>query len=484
MNSKSDIVTWLDKNEEHFIEMADEIWATPEIRFQEFKSSKLQADFMEEAGFEITWDIGGLNTAFVAEWKNEAAGSQGSGSGPIIGFAGEYDALPGLSQQLNTVPLPIEEGGHGHGCGHNLLGTGALAAAVATKQWLQESGTPGTVRYLGCPAEEGGCGKVYMARAGAFDDLSAAFNFHPGYNNYASKGSCLGVQSMKFRFFGRTSHAGSAPHMGRSALDAVELMNVGVNFLREHVEDGVRIHYVITDGGGTFPNIVPDKAEVYYYMRAHMPDQVQEIVRRVRNIANGAAMMTETRVEESVEHGTTCMLNNHVLADLQYAAMEEIGAMDFTPEEMAYAAEINANNALGNSDSTARAIGIAPSALTDSLLAGYYPSLDEGKIHTASTDVGDLSWKTPVSMLHTACWPLNAAAHSWGVVASGGMSIGHKGMMYAAKVMARAAIELYDDPAKLAAARSEFAAATSATTYTPPVPEDKMPPQFENPVRL
>lgn len=476
MKAKSEITTWLDQNEPHFTEMADEIWANPEIRFQEFKASKLQADFMEEAGFEITWDIGGLNTAFIAEWRTGQAG-------PVIGFAGEYDALPGLSQKVQGAPAPIQAGGHGHGCGHNLLGTGALAAAVAVKQWLQETGTPGTVRYYGCPAEEGGSGKAYMARAGAFDDLDAAFNFHPGHANYASKGSCLGVQSMKFRFHGRTSHAGAAPHMGRSALDAVELMNVGVNFLREHVEDKVRIHYVITDGGGTFPNIVPDKAEVYYYVRAHLPAQVQEVVRRVRNIAQGAAMMTETQLEEIVEHGTNCVLNNHALADLQYEAMQEIGPIPFTAEEKAFAAEINANNAPGNSDFVARSLGLSTNEATESLLGGVYASLDEGKVHTASTDVGDLSWKAPVSMLHTACWPLNVAAHSWGVVASGGMSIGHKGMMYAAKVMARAALDLFDDPAQLQAVRAEFDAATSATPYIAPIPADKEPPQFENPYR-
>ena len=430
---------------------------------------------MEEAGFEVTWDIGGLNTAFIAEWSN--------GEGPVIGFAGEYDALPGLSQELQPTPNAIVEGGHGHGCGHNLLGTGALAATVAVRQWMQEMGTTGTVRYLGCPAEEGGCGKVYMARAGAFDDLDAAFNFHPAYTNYASKGSCLGVKSIKFRFFGRTSHAGASPHMGRSALDAVELMNVGVNYLREHVEDNVRMHYVITNGGGTFPNIVPDKAEVYYYIRAHMPHQVEHVVERVRKVAAGAAMMTETRYEEEAQHGTNCMLNNHVLADVQFAAMQEIGGIEFTDEELAYAAEVNANNAPGNSDYVARSLGLNSAETLAPIIGDIFPSLDEGKIHTASTDVGDLSWKTPVSMLHTACWPTNVAAHSWGVVATGGMSIGHKGMMYAAKVMARSAIELFDSPATLAAARAEFAQATASSDYVSPIPADKLPPQFPNPCR-
>lgn len=473
--AKSNTTSWLGRNRSTFIAMADEIWDNPEIRFQEFKASKLQADFMEEAGFDITWDIGGLNTAFVAEW------TKGEG-GPIIGFAGEYDALPGLSQKMQGSPDPIIEGGHGHGCGHNLLGTGCLAATVAVKQWLQETNTSGTVRYYGCPAEEGGCGKVYMARDGAFDDLSAAFNFHPSYSNHASKGSTLGVQSLKFRFFGRASHAGVSPHMGRSALDAVELMNVGVNFLREHVPDLTRIHYVISDGGGTFPNIVPDKAEVYYYVRAHMPADVRDLVRRVRLCAEGAAMMTETRLEVDVQHGTSCMLNNKVLADLQYEMMQEIGPMSFTESEMSLAAEVNGNNPVGNKQTVLRRLGME-SHSNRSLLPDHFSSVDEGMVHTGSTDVGDLSWKTPLSMLQTCCWPLNAPAHSWGVVATGKSGIGHKGMMYAAKVMARSAVELFADPARLAAARAEFEAATSATQYEPLLPADKHPPQFPNPLR-
>ena len=462
--------------------MADEIWARPEIRFQEFFASKLQADFLEEAGFEITWDVGGLNTAFVAEWRSEAGDNGEAGDGPVIGFAGEYDALPGLSQKQQPSAEPITPGGHGHGCGHNLLGTGCLAAAVATRQWLRENNVAGTVRYYGCPAEEGGGGKVYMGRAGAFDDLDAAFNFHPGYTNYASKGSTVGVQSMRFRFHGRTAHAAAAPHMGRSALDAVELMNVGVNYLREHVVDNVRIHYVTTNGG-TVPNIVPDFAEVYYYVRAHLPHQVQEVAERVRKVAQGAAMMTETTVEELFESGSTCVLNNHVLADVQTAVMEQLGGIDFSDEEMAYAAEINANNAPGNSGMIASYMGLPPEVASQPLIGDVFASPDEGRIFPASTDVGDMSWKVPLSMLNTTCWPTNAAAHSWGVVASGVTGIGYKGMMYAAKVMALSAIALFEQPEKLRAARAEFEAATAATQYLSPMPEDKLPPQFDNPYR-
>ncbi len=467
------VFDWLDSHQSHFSAMADEIWANPEIRFEEYKASKLQADYLEEAGFAITWDVGDISTAFMAEW--------GSGE-PIIGFAGEYDALPGLSQKLQSIPEAIEEGGHGHGCGHNLLGTGCLAAAVAVKQWLQTSGTSGTVRYYGCPAEEGGAGKVYMGRAGAFDDLAAAFNFHPEYANYANKGSNLGVQSMRFRFYGRTAHAALMPHMGRSALDAVELMNVGINFMREHVMDHVRIHYIITNGG-LASNIVPNQAEVFYTVRAHLPEEVEEVANRVRKVAQGAAIMTETEVEEIFEGGSACMLNNHTLADLQHEVMQALGPIQFTEEEQAYAAKINANNPPGNSTVIAHHLDLTPEQQQQPLVGDIFHNIDIGRIFKASTDVGDLSWRVPVSMLATTCWPLNAPAHSWGIVASGGTSIGHKGMLYAAKVMAEAARQLYANPDKLQAVRQEFVRETAATPYVCPIPNTKQPPYNKHPYR-
>jgi aminobenzoyl-glutamate utilization protein B len=325
--SAQEIIQWLDENQAVFTDMSDQIWQTPEIAYQEFKSSRLQADYLEKEGFSITWEVGGLNTAFVAEW--------GAGK-PVLGFIGEYDALPGLSQKLQPTKEAIEEGGHGHGCGHNLLGTGAVAGAVAVQKWLQTTGKPGTVRYYGCPAEEKGSGKVFMARAGAFDDLDAALNFHPAYINMADKGSAVGVNAIYYRFFGRTAHAGMAPDEGRSALDAVELMNVGVNYLREHVKDDVRIHYIITEGGKA-PNIVPEEAEVYYLIRAAKPDYLSQVVERVRKVAEGAAMMTETRVEIISEAGCSPVLSNHYLSDLQYQAMELIGSIQFTQEEIKFA---------------------------------------------------------------------------------------------------------------------------------------------------
>lgn len=477
--SAQEIIQWLDNNQPIFSDMSDQIWRTPEIAYQEFKSSRLQADYLEKEGFSITWDVGGLNTAFVAEW--------GEGK-PILGFIGEYDALPGLSQKLQPSKEAIQEGGHGHGCGHNLLGTGAVASAAAVQKWLQATGKPGTVRYYGCPAEEKGSGKVFMARAGAFDDLDAALNFHPAYINMADKGSAVGVNAIYYHFFGRTAHAGMAPDEGRSALDAVELMNVGVNYLREHVKDDVRIHYIITDGGQA-PNIVPEEAEVYYLIRAAKPDYLAQVVERVRKVAEGAAMMTETRVEITPEAGCSPVLSNHYLSDLQYQAMELIGPIQYTPEEIEFAQKINDAFPGSNEDYIKRHMDFYTPApdlaavfdqyIDQPLVGANFPAMDVGKVMTGSTDVGDLSWVTPVSMLETTCFPTGTPGHTWGEVASGGMSIGHKGMMHAAKIMALAAMELYANPEHLVNVQAEFERSTGGRPYVPPVPANINPPQYE-----
>jgi aminobenzoyl-glutamate utilization protein B len=477
--SAQQVIDWLDQNRSIFIEMADQIWHNPELAWKEFKSSRLQADYLEKEGFSITWDIGDVNTAFMAEW--------GDGK-PILGFIGEYDALPGLSQKNQPTKEPIHEGGPGHGCGHNLLGTGAVASAVAVQKWLKSSGETGTVRYYGCPAEEKGSGKVYMARAGAFDDLDAALNFHPSHINTTAKGGAVGVNAIYYRFYGRSAHAGGAPHKGRSALDAVELMNVGINYLREHVKDDVRIHYIITEGGKA-PNIVPEEAEVYYFIRAAKPDYLAEVVDRVRKVAEGAALMTETTVEIRSEEGCSSLLSNHYLADLQYRAMQLIGPIKFTQDEIDYAQMINDAFPGTNSDYIDDMIEYfkpLPEIITaldeyrDQPLVGRnFIALDERIIATGSTDVGDLSWIVPVSMLETTCFPTGCPGHSWGIVAASGMSIGHKGMMHAAKIMAVAAVELYSNPDHLVKIHQEFKQQTGGKVYISPIPEDAKPPRYE-----
>jgi len=420
-----------------------------------------------------------MNTAFIAEW--------GQGK-PILGFIGEYDALPGLPQKVQPIKEPVGDGAPGHGCGHNLLGTGAVAGACAVKVWLEESGTQGTVRYYGCPAEEKGSGKVFMARDGAFDDLDAALNFHPSNMNYQTKGSNVGVTAVYYRFYGRTAHAGGSPHEGRSALDAAELMNVGVNYLREHVKDDVRIHYIITEGGKA-PNIVPEEAEVYYFIRAAKLDYLAEVVDRVRKVAEGAAMMTETRVEIRAEEGCSPLLNNHTLSELQHEVMGLIDPINYTGEEIQFAQTINDAFDRTNSENIDQIVEFLKAtgekaALFDEfrdkpLIGRNFPGIDENIIRTGSTDVGDLSQVVPVSLLRTTCTPTGCPGHSWGNVAASGMSIGHKGMMHAAKIMAGAAVELFSNQTSLQKVRDEFEKATRGKPYVSPIPEGAAPPWFE-----
>ena len=465
---KQSLCNWIERNAPRFTQLSDEIWANPELSYQESFSSKLQADFLAQEGFHITWGIGGLKTAFCAEW--------GSGK-PILGFAGEYDALANLSQKALPYPEPLQEGAAGHGCGHNLLGVGAMAAACALKAWLEENHYSGCIRYYGCPAEETGSGKSFIARAGAFDDLDAAFNFHPFSVNFACKGSIVGYMDLTFRFHGTSAHAGATPHLGRSALDAVELMNVGVNYLREHVSPDVRIHYVITKGGDA-PNIVPAEAEVWYFLRAHLPETMQNLYQRVEKIAQGAALMTETRMSVTLNGVMANLLNNKTLADIQYANMQLIGSIPFTPEEYAFAERINRAYPSDAAQGIADSFHIPLSVLEkSSLAADNYPSFDEGVVYTFSTDVGDLSWKAPLSLLMTACFPTHVAWHTWGVVAAVGTSIGHKGMLHAAKIMALSGLDLLTQPQLLTQVRCEFEAARQQ--HTPPAP---LPPHIQPPV--
>ena len=473
MAETPEIADWLDEHQPRFTRMADAIWDRPELQFLEFEASKLQADFLQREGFRISWDIAGISTAFVAEW--------GSGT-PVLAFAGEYDALPGLSQKDQSTPDAIAAGAPGHGCGHNLLGVGCLAAAVALKAWLQRSGHSGTIRYYGCPAEEGGSGKVFMGRAGAFADLDATFNWHPWYLNSAMKGSMLGVNRYYFRFKGKTAHAAADPHSGRSALDALELMNIGVNYLREHVTDDVRLHYSILSGG-LAPNVVPDYAESYYYVRAHEPQNLADVCQRVMRIAKGAAMMTDTEVEIVYKSGSTRVLSNETLADLQNDVMRELGGIEFSAEERAYAAEINRHFGDANVKTLIERYGLPAALAEQPLIGAVLPSADKGLVSPASSDMGDMSWYAPCSMLQTATWASRAAAHSWGVVATGRMSIGHKGMMYAATVMALAAAKLILSPDILERAQAEFQAAIKRNPYICPIPEHVRPPRHAHPLR-
>jgi aminobenzoyl-glutamate utilization protein B len=346
------------------------------------------------------------------------------------------------------------------------------------------------VRYYGCPAEENTYGKTFMARDGVFDDLDAAFNYHPSSMNMASKASAVGVNDIKFRFHGRTAHAGGSPHLGRSALDAVELMNVGVNYLREHVTSNVRMHYAITHGGD-LPNVVPDEAEVWYFIRAHKPQEHKEVTDRVRKIAEGAAMMTETTVEEVFRSACSAVLSNHYLSDLHYDAMKVVGDIEFTPEEIAFAQTINDAYPPENVKAfyeQAKEMELPKEYRKlveqvdgDPLIGFNVPAFDEKDVHTGSTDVGDVSQITPLCMLGTTCFTTGSAGHSWGIVATSGTSIGHKGMMHAAKIMALAAMDCYADPIHLQKARAEFEKKTKDSPYQSPLPAHVKPPRYPEP---
>ena len=456
------VIEWLEERQSRFVGIANQIWENPETALTETKACKLQANDLAQDGFTITMGIADLPTAFMAEW------SSGTG-GPTFGFMGEYDALPGLSQERSTTQEAIVSNGPGHGCGHNLLGTASLAAASVVKAWLEATGTPGTVRYYGCPAEETVEGKNFMARAGAFDDLDFAVSWHPGAVNSPTGGTSLASDNIKFRFKGRTAHAAANPETGRSALDAVELMNVGVNFLREHTIDQARLHYVITNGGGA-PNVVPDDCEVWYFIRSPERYQVNELTERVRNIAKGAALMTETTVQEEFISGIYNLLPNKVLIDRMEAHLQALGPIEFTPEEKAFAQQIASAYPLETRESILKSEHLPASLATEGVTGEIYPTLDLGKMMMGGTDVADISWVTPTIQLTTACFPLGVPGHSWANTATAGMSIGHKGMLLAAKAMALAAAELVLDPDLLQAAKDEFAESTKGRPYVCPIP--------------
>ena len=460
--ASGEIGDWLEERQQRFISIADQIWERPELALAEHFACQLQADDLAQDGFTITRNVGDLPTAFMAEW------TQGEG-GPIIGFLGEYDALPGLSQVRGPGQEPIVADGPGHGCGHNLLGTAALAATSVLKAYLTHTGQAATVRYYGCPAEETCEGKVFMARAGAFDDLDAAITWHPGFNTSVWASSSNAVNNLKFRFRGRTAHAAGNPETGRSALDAVELMNVGVNYLREHMQDKARVHYVITNGGGA-PNVVPDDCEVWYFVRSPQRDQVEELTDRVRKIAEGAALMTETTVTENFISGAYNMLPNMVISRVMADVLDELGPMDFDESDYAWGQGVVDQYPIEARERSLINRHMPKELAAKGLYADVTPMRESEEGGAGSTDVSDVSWITPTAQFRTACFALGAPGHSWANTSTAGGPIGHKGMLHAAKGMAISASRLIDDPALLKAAQDEFAKSTDGRPYKCPIP--------------
>jgi aminobenzoyl-glutamate utilization protein B len=420
----------LDAKRDAYGAVAQQIWGFAEVGYQEQRSSALLQTQLRNAGFTVKAGVADIPTAFVASW--------GSGR-PIIGIVGEFDALPGLSQKAVPAREAIRQGDPGHGCGHHLFGTASTAAAIAVKEWLEANRRGGTVRFYGTPAEEGGSGKVYMVRAGLFDDVDAVVSWHPADRNTVSSESNLANVSAKFRFHGVSAHAAGAPDKARSALDAVEAMNHMVNLMREHVPQETRIHYVITDGGKA-PNVVPDFAEVYYYARQPDMRVLDGIWERIVNTAKAAALGTGTTMDMEMIGAVYNVLPNDYLAGIQRKNLERVGGVAYSAEERAFADTIRRT--------------LSEPMLPLGSEAKVQPPRDE--VRYSSTDMGDVSWRVPTVQLSAATWVPGTPSHSWQAVAAGGTSIGTKGMMVAAKTMALTAIDLFSDPAHLTRAREEF----------------------------
>ena len=432
--SKSDVLKRVDATKSVYEDIALKIWDYAEIGYQEVKSSALLQEQLKKEGFTVQAGVAAIPTAFVA--------SYGSGK-PVIGILAEYDALPGVSQEALPEKKERPGGKAGHACGHHLFGAASVQSAIAVKDWMKATGQKGTIRVYGCPAEEGGSGKVYMVRAGLFNDVDVAVHWHPGDRNQISMSSSLANKSGKFRFRGVASHAAGSPERGRSALDGVEAMNHMVNLMREHVPDSTRMHYVITRGGEA-PNVVPAFAEVYYYVRSPNRDIVTEVWDRVEKAAAGAALGTGTKVDWEVTGGVYEMLPNEVLGRVMHENFAAVGGVTYTPEERAFAVKIGQT-----------VFGKAPAPETASIVMPFSANpVREGG--GGSTDVADVSWTVPTVGLRAATWAPGTPGHSWQAVACGGTTMGLKGMNVAAKAMAGTIMDFMTKPDVITQAKAEL----------------------------
>jgi aminobenzoyl-glutamate utilization protein B len=457
----------VEHHQDDLIALSDRVWGMPELLYAEYRSCAEHTALLREKGFRITEALAGIPTAVLGE--------AGEG-GPVIAILGEYDALPGLSQRAGIArPQPEEQGGAGHGCGHNLLGSAALLAACAIKDWLEKTGTPGRVRYYGCPAEEGGAAKAFMVRDGAFDDVDAAITWHPASMTKVDEAESLANTRMDFVFTGRASHAAVAPHLGRSALDAAELMSSGVNYLREHIPDSSRIHYAYLDAGGTAPNVVQARTKVRYAIRSTSLSGMRALNERVKKVAYGAAMMTETEVDISIMSAVSNMLGNTPLEEAMQRAMDELGGVRFDEADRAYAREIQATLSAEDIEAAYQAVGIE--IQPDEPLCDYVVPMDKrGKAMMGSTDVADVSWKVPTVQARVATCAIGTPGHSWQLTAQGKSPAAHKGMIYAAKVMGVVGRMLLTDAALLARAKKDHSGRVGREPYVCPIPAEVRPP--------
>ena len=463
------VVTYLEKQRPQLDALARDIWENPQTGFKETYAARLLVDALRNEGFRVMAPVAGIGTALVAE----------SGSGaPVIGILGEYDALPGLSQRDCAYKEPVDQGAPGHACGHNLLGVAGAGAAMAVKRMMETHGIGGTVRYFGCPAEETLMGKVFMAREGVFEGLDGVLTWHPMYANTLWAASSAALNSFKLSFHGRTAHAASAPEAGRSALDAVMLTDIGVNYLREHVIPEARIHCVVTHGGEA-PNIVPEYAQSWYYVRAPKRTQVEQIYERVLNVARGAALMTDTSLDVEIVAACHEYVPNRTIQQALLRNMKEVGPPPFDEEDVALARALKATLPLGMAEDALRSYGVTADVVGDPLCMNVVDelgTLSAGEVQPVSTDVGDVSQIAPTAQMTACCMPLGVPLHSWQAVASAGSGIGRKAMLFVAKSLALTALDLMQDDTLLTKAREEFETQRGGTAYECPIPADLKPP--------
>ena len=473
---KEKIGAYIDAHAQEYIDLAHTVWGYAELSLKEHKSAALFVELLEKEGFQVETGLCGIETAF--------SGTYGAG-GPHIGILGEFDALSGLSQKAGALEREeIVKNGSGHGCGHHLLGAGSFAAACAVKDFLAESGLPGMVTFYGCPGEEGGAAKAYMAREGLWKQLDCALSWHPGDTNELMTGTNNSCTQVLYKFKGTAAHAAGNPQDGRSALDAVELMNVGVQYLREHIPPQGRIHYAMVDGGGLSPNVVQPHASVLYMVRSQRVKDTLELQRRVDLIAQGAAMMTETTYECIFVDGTADLLPNTALEKVLHANMLATALPAYTPEEWAFAEALKKTfpprdelpgDAPKWSDEIRRFVQEHTEGGTRAINDFVMPFCSSNEFTPGSTDVGDVSWLTPTSQITAATWPSGSPGHSWQNVSCGTTPMADKGMLYAAKVLAGAAADLFADPALIDGAKAEFAQRTAGGGYVCPIPADAVP---------
>jgi len=470
--SKEIALDWVVQNEKRVVEISNTIWRWAEVGLQEFKTSELCARTLEDNGFKVQRSVAGMPTAFVATWGNGK---------PTIGAMAELDALPGLSQKAEPQKKPFTEGAPGHGCGHNSFATSAVAGGIAAKAAMEKAHVPGTVKVLGCPAEETLVGKIFMVRDGCFDGLDACLGNHPTSSNGVNLNPGTAMNSFKVEFYGRASHAGGSPEMGRSALDAIELMNTGVNFLREHVIQEARIHYVI-ENGGIQPNVVPPYARSWYYVRAPLREVTQRIYERILKIADGSDLMTETTHKINFLTGCYQTLNNLALSSLIVRNMREIGAPTYTKEEFEFARELAKSIPRDEKIATLRKSHLPnweklidvdiDTNIYDPWGQEFYPDKGTG----GSTDIGDVSWNVPTVQFRTAGFVVGSPGHSWQNAAVMGMGIGQKSAIFGAKVIATTILDLLTDAEILRRIQQEFISNTGGKPYHSPLTLDAKPP--------